>query len=217
MQIEQNKMWDKFYAGNEQVFFPSEFAKSVLPQLKRGRSVLDVGCGNGRDSIFFAQNGLDVTAIDMSREAIAQLVKREPKIHSVCGDVLTATIFTEQKYDSIYSRFFIHALAEEQEAALLERCYIALRMGGQLFIETRCTQDELCGVGDRLSDTEWVVDGHYRRFIVPEQLTAQLSSLGFVHIQSECARGLAPFDSADPVILRVTAEKGRLVGVSPAS
>jgi len=207
MQIEQNKMWNKFYSSGTQVFFPSKFAENVLPQLEQGWSLLDVGCGNGRDSVFFANNGINVTAVDMSQEAITRLREREPNVCAVCGNVLTAEVFIENKYDSIYSRFFIHALTDEQETALLNRCYVALRTGGRLFIETRCIEDELCGVGDRISDTEWAIDGHYRRFIVPKQLTERLLNLGFKHIQSVCARGFAPYDNADPVILRVVAEK----------
>jgi len=207
MQIEQNKMWDKFYSCGEQVFFPSKFAESVLPQLEQGWSILDAGCGNGRDSIFFANHGINVTAVDMSREAITRLREREPKVCAVCGDVLTAEVMTENGYDSIYSRFFIHALTDEQETVLLKRCYAALRTGGRLFIETRCIEDELCGIGERISDTEWVIDGHYRRFIVPKQLTERLSDVGFKQIQSVCSRGYAPYDDADPVILRAAAEK----------
>ncbi len=207
MQIEQGTLWEQFYSGDTQVFYPSEFAKSVLPQLTSGWDILDVGCGNGRDSIFFANHGMNVTAVDRSQEAILHIKKQEQKIHAVCGDFAVAPVFTAERYDSIYSRFFIHALTAEQELALLERCYVAIRQGGKLFIETRCTEDELCGVGERISDTEWVLDGHYRRFVIPEQLTARLSSIGFTHIQSICARGFAPFGNVDPVILRITAEK----------
>lgn len=207
MQLEQTTLWEKFYSGDSQVFYPSKFAESVLPQLTAGWDILDAGCGNGRDSIFFANNGMNVTAVDRSREAILHIKTCEPRVHAVCGDILTAPVFAAETYDGIYSRFFIHALTAEHEEALLKRCYMAMRKGGRLFIETRCTEDGLCGVGDRLSDTEWVLDGHYRRFIVPEELTARLSALGFVRIYSICAKGFAPFQNTDPVILRITAEK----------
>lgn len=206
MRVEQGELWEAFYSGDTQVFYPSEFAKSVLPQLKTGEHILDVGCGNGRDSIFFAQHGLNVTALDMSREAIAYIEAHEPKVCAVCGDFAAAPVFSTQ-YDSIYSRFFIHALTSEQELILLERCYTALRKGGKMFIETRCTEDELCGVGERLSDTEWVLDGHYRRFIIPKQLTTRLSAQGFTNIHAICEKGFAPLRDMDPVILRITAEK----------
>ena len=101
MQIEQGTLWEQFYSGDTQVFYPSEFAKSVLPQLTSGWDILDVGCGNGRDSIFFANHGMNVTAVDRSQEAILHIKKQEQKIHAVCGDFAVAPVFTAERYDSI--------------------------------------------------------------------------------------------------------------------
>jgi len=207
MRIEQRELWEKFYLEDAQVFFPSNFAESVLPWLEKGSKLLDVGCGNGRDSIFFARNGLEVTAIDLSKEAIALLVEREPRMRTVCGNVITSPVFVEGEYSYIYSRFFIHALTEEEETCLLERCYRALKIGGKLLIETRCTEDELCGVGERITDTEWIIDGHYRRFVVPEKIVDKINEIGFRNVCHICSKGFAPFKGSDPVILRITAEK----------
>lgn len=207
MRVGQQEMWEKFYSGDTQVFFPSDFAKSVLPQLEAGRKLLDVGCGNGRDSVFFARSGMNVTAIDLSKRAISHLQESEPSVQAVCASVTVSPVFTEVKYAYIYSRFFIHALTREEELCLLERCYQALEAGGKLFIETRCTEDELCGVGERISDTEWAVDGHYRRFIEPKVIAKELADIGFQNICPVCSRGFAPFNGSDPVVLRITAGK----------
>jgi ubiquinone/menaquinone biosynthesis C-methylase UbiE len=43
---------------------------------RRGDRVLDVGCGTGIDAVFLAEGGVHVTAIDYSREMIAQLRTR---------------------------------------------------------------------------------------------------------------------------------------------
>ena len=34
------------------------------------KSLIDIGCGNGRDSIFFSKNNFHVTGIDISQKAI---------------------------------------------------------------------------------------------------------------------------------------------------
>ena len=36
----------------------------------RPLKVLDIGCGEGKDAVFFARNGYDVTAFDLSKEGI---------------------------------------------------------------------------------------------------------------------------------------------------
>ena len=43
-----------------------KYADLFLRFLK-GRKILDVGCGPGRDSEYFSERGLEVTGIDLSR------------------------------------------------------------------------------------------------------------------------------------------------------
>lgn len=47
----------------------------IMPLLRPGR-VLDVACGSGRNALFLAERGFTVTAVDLSREALA-LLNRE--------------------------------------------------------------------------------------------------------------------------------------------
>lgn len=51
---------------------PSIFAKEFVKQMKEHKvnSVLEVGCGNGRDSILFAKSGFRATSIDIVPKAI---------------------------------------------------------------------------------------------------------------------------------------------------
>ena len=43
---------------------PSPFATWVADRLEPRQHILDVGCGNGRDSVYFAEQGHRVTALD---------------------------------------------------------------------------------------------------------------------------------------------------------
>ena len=58
---------------------PSEAARQLAKVLKKGAKVVDIGCGYGRDSIYLAKEGFEVTGIDISRRGImaAQLWARE--------------------------------------------------------------------------------------------------------------------------------------------
>lgn len=51
-------------------------------RLSKGSRVLDLACGNGRHSVFFARKGLDTLGIDLSENLIAQARKMASKIKS---------------------------------------------------------------------------------------------------------------------------------------
>jgi len=52
---------------------PSEELARLVEFLPRSASILDLGCGDGRHSLFFSRHGCKVTAIDISTAAINKL------------------------------------------------------------------------------------------------------------------------------------------------
>ena len=88
--------------------------------MEPGRTLVDLGCGNGRDALYFASLGLSVIAIDLSDTAIQTLRERggdNPRF--LCGDFINAPIHRPASYDYAYSRFTIHAINQKQERMLL--------------------------------------------------------------------------------------------------
>jgi len=69
-------MWQKEYK-KKQFYWglkPTPRLKQVIKYAKRGKA-LDVGAGEGRNSIFLAQNGFEVEAIDLIPEGLEKLKK----------------------------------------------------------------------------------------------------------------------------------------------
>src|SRR4051794_38149719 len=65
--------WERFYAENAQIdVSASPLLVEVAERLPPGRA-LDVACGAGRNSIYLAQLGWRVTAVDRAETAIALL------------------------------------------------------------------------------------------------------------------------------------------------
>ena len=62
--------WDEYYKKDKAPSFPSPFALYVANKLSTQQDILEIGCGNGRDSKFFSSKGHHVTGLDRSGEAI---------------------------------------------------------------------------------------------------------------------------------------------------
>ena len=67
--------WEKYYKKNIAPTIHSDFAEFCLPKLEKGKILLEIGCGNGIDSIFFGENKINVIAIDQAEDEIKRLQK----------------------------------------------------------------------------------------------------------------------------------------------
>ena len=200
--------WKNYYLEAEQHKHPTTFAKYIASKLAPKSLVVDVGCGNGRDTIYFAEQGHATIGVDVSSEAI-DLCKsmHNPSINRwVCGTINTIKGDLLEQVDAIYSRFSIHAMTLSEEMDLLSAAQECLKFGGNLFIECRSINDPLARHGEFISATERS-HGHYRRFIVLEELVGRLASAGFLVIEKEENEGLAILGAENPSIIRIVAVK----------
>ncbi|MDD3008625.1 MAG: methyltransferase domain-containing protein [Arcobacter sp.] len=102
---------DYFYGIN-----PNEFLASNMKILENHKKLLCLGEGEGRNALFFAKNGFDVSAIDASNLGLEKLKNRaiEEKldIQTICMDLNDWTVL--EKYDVIVASY-LHMYKNERE------------------------------------------------------------------------------------------------------
>ncbi|MEM4703424.1 MAG: methyltransferase domain-containing protein [Candidatus Pacearchaeota archaeon] len=114
--VEKNKgVWEKIYKstkGEIWKFKPHNITVRLTKLIPKGASVLDLGCGDGRDSVFLAKKGFKVTGIDVSKSAIKRLKdrarKEKVKIKTIIADLEKYRI--RKNYDLIFSCVTFHLL-----------------------------------------------------------------------------------------------------------
>jgi len=178
-----------------------------------GASLLDVGCGNGRDSTFFAKNTWKVTAVDFA--ARPDTSNDEFTFVQAGMEELESKLDSNSKFDVVYSRFSLHAVPKVIADGVVEYSFHGLKSGGRVLIEARSVNDDLYGKGvpvpgekDAFSAKTDHTAAHYRRFLRLEEITMQLEDLGFSIEYSEESRDFAPHKNERPACVRV-------VGVKP--
>lgn len=205
--VNDKEYWSEFYKKHSAPSAPSPFALFVGEALFAGATLVELGCGNGRDSIYFAgECELNVIAVDQCDGEILFL----NECYGTERLKFRANDFTKlhdgNKFDAVYSRFTLHAIDKAAEERTLQWAFNNLAIGGRLLIEARSTKDPLRGVGTALSDSEYVTD-HYRRFVDFTELKNQLEDIGF-HIEFAIENtGLAVYKDEDPVVIRIIARK----------
>ena len=115
---------------------PSEFAQDFAKELKRRKleDILEIGCGNGRDSIFFAKSGFNVKAIDVAPSAI-ELAESNIKKAKVFVDTQLANandlLFPTRSIDAVFSLSVLHSSNLDLS---IPEIYRVLGHGGYAFI-----------------------------------------------------------------------------------
>jgi len=206
----REKHWNSYYKNIEMTVNPSPFAQWTMEKITIHSSILEIGSGNGRDSVFFASQGHKVIGLDKSAEGVrvAKKLKKSYSLenirffHGMIDSYIAAN--KSKNFDIIYCRFVIHAMPLNEEIELINSVAKILNSGGKFFIECRSINDPLARKGDVISLTERI-DGHYRRFIVFKDLINRLENAGFKIEESYESDGLAVTERDDPVLIRVIA------------
>ena len=201
--------WEEYYKMKDNApTFPSPFAEYVANKFNKNINLLEIGCGNGRDAKYFASMGHKVTAIDRSVAAIKSCNEQFGKdnIKFYAGTISSIKQIDVKDFDLIYSRFVLHAMSLNEEIQTLKSSHDLLKKGGILCIECRSVNDPLYRKGDIISHTERI-DGHYRRFIILEEIKERLNYSGFKILIEQEDKGLAKFGNDDPVVIRLEAVK----------
>jgi ubiquinone/menaquinone biosynthesis C-methylase UbiE len=131
---QQKARWNKVFASGDVPFNrePNAFLlKSV--QGKTPGKALEIGMGQGRNTIAMARLGWDVTGIDIAdegiRQAVAEAKKQNVKIDAVLADA-DQFAYGENLYDLVYATFE-HQIVTRNADKIIP----ALKPGGTIVVE----------------------------------------------------------------------------------
>src|ERR1700759_2201186 len=112
--------WDGFFADREKPvpFFTEQQDENLARGVPEGRikphRVLDLGCGPGRNAIWLARQGADVTGVDFSAGAL-DWARERASAAGVTLDLRNESIFDadlgDAGYDLVYDSGCFHHLA----------------------------------------------------------------------------------------------------------
>lgn len=111
---------EEYYWGIE----PGAVCYQVLEMIPPTRRVklLDIGCGEGKDAVFFARNGYDVTAFDISDAGIEKTKRLADRIgvhvHVFKADISDFRLDSE--FDVLYSSGVLHYIRPEYRGEIFD-------------------------------------------------------------------------------------------------
>ncbi|HET7172962.1 MAG TPA: methyltransferase domain-containing protein [Nocardioidaceae bacterium] len=211
---DMRRYWDEFHSSQAVARVPTEPSPFALWVAERegtlGR-VVDAGTGTGRDAIWLARRGARVRAFDYTAGTL-RLAARRAEEQGVLGIEFESLNLYEARqalgtaaawaYEwgteppMVYARFLLDALRDQGRANFWRVARMLLRGGGRLYLEFRT---------DRSRGIRHNFGTHWRQYLDPELVVAELEAAG-AHLEDlVTGRGLARLRGEDPEVCRIVA------------
>lgn len=145
-----------FYNNNSEDFFKgtveadmSETYREFEGFIDKSFKILDLGCGSGRDSKYFLENGYEVLSVDFSSE----MVKKATELTGQNALYLDMTKMEfKDEFGAIWACASILHIPKLEIPSVLSRCYRALKKDGILYMSFKYGEGEISRGGRNFSN-----------------------------------------------------------------
>ncbi|RYD78261.1 MAG: class I SAM-dependent methyltransferase [Sphingobacteriales bacterium] len=165
--------------GNIDIYLFDQLLKGTYANSK---TVLDAGCGTGRNLLYFLKNGFDVYGVDQNPEAIAEMkhVAKQYVAKGLDANFLVSPVedlpFENHKFDLVISSAVLHfAESRAHFDAMLNEIWRVLKPGGYLF----CRLASNIGIESAVIATgngRYLLPDDSERFLVNQEMLLELTS-----------------------------------------
>lgn len=171
----QRAQWERTFATRRDFLGgePSEPAKRALDRFRDAgaRSVVELGAGQGRDTLLFATAGLAVEALDYAQPGLDQVVAKAEAaghgdaVRAIRWDARDPLPLEDGSRDATYAHMLLcMALTTDEIVRLVADVRRALRPGGLFVYTVRTTDDAHYGQGVAHGDDRFEMGGFIVHF-----------------------------------------------------
>ena len=178
---QQSQHWEKNFSSKPEMFGlePSLPAKKALKLFEQNKinKIVELGAGLGRDTIFFANNSIHVSALDYSQSGIKTINKKATNqnltdfISSKFFDVRKKLPFEDSSIDACFSHMlYCMALTSAELENLNNEIYRILKPKGINIYTVRNTNDGDYKNGIHIGEDLYENDGFIVHFFSEEKI-----------------------------------------------
>ena len=188
-----SSFWDRLYQTDNPFFGeePSNFALSCYNEYMEKdklKKILELGCGQGRDTLFFASKGIEIRALDYSSVVIDGLIKCA-KERSLLSNIHTSIFdarsnntisFDKDEFDAGYSHMFFNMRFKwEHLRFMFQEIRRVLKHDGFNFFSVRHHNDKSYVQGKNIDNVIYDINGFQIRFFTKQHVKALAKEEGF--------------------------------------
>ncbi len=139
----------QFYDKYSKVYADYTFDKLMqfqlnefISKLPKNAKVLDIGCGSGRDSHYFHDYGLEVTAIDSSESMLKEAKSRAQGVTLKKMDMKKLTL-SKESFDGVWIMATLTTVEKKEALPTLKEAAKVLKKNGILYVAVQEGEGEI--------------------------------------------------------------------------
>lgn len=161
----------------ETTFWEKEF--KIFQTLIKGKKIIDIGCGAGRDAEFFTTHGFNYTGIDASKGLLAEAKKRLPHAKFILMDFYKLN-FPPGSFDGFWASASLLHVPKRRLAAVLNQIRHIIKPQAIGFISVKEKMDMDEGI---IRESKYGGIERYFAFYDPPEFEKILENTGFTVIK----------------------------------
>lgn len=146
--IKTKQLFDREYEMRSPLFgeTPTQVVTELCKLLPTGSEILELGAGDGRDSIYLLSQGYNVCSIDFSKNGLSKLVERahkqglDHKLTTIANDVTELKV-TPASVDAVVGITILDHILATEARLLIKKIKSAVRPSGYVCIEMYSCRD----------------------------------------------------------------------------
>jgi SAM-dependent methyltransferase len=160
----------------------------LLDQILKGRftkemKILDAGCGEGRNTIYFLNEGYQIFGVDSNPIAIqmariyAQTIQKDYDVFRFQTSLIEKLPFHQGAFDAVISSAVLHfATSETHFLTLVDDMMRLLKPGGIFFLRMTTGHGEMQEKSPHLGDGVYLLPDGSERFLLTDSLEKEIVS-----------------------------------------
>jgi len=169
---------------------PTKLAKMANDLIydKSIQNILEIGCGQGRDSIFFSEKGYSIETFDISENAITFVNKIKKSfnlknLNAIVHDVTEPFSYSNNFFDFVYSNLALQFFDIDSLEKIFDNIYRVMNDEATILFSTKKKGDKYYDFGTKISEDAYEHKGIIRYFydksVLEHMLEHQFEILSF--------------------------------------